>query len=145
MIQHRHGEIVVVGVHPLGHPGGGEQGIGFIGEGEDHIQLPHPHAPELLQQAQAVDQMPEVEDQGQNGHVDQGRPGGQELHPHVLPRPGVDGQGHEKGPDKIVPDGLQHQPEGDADGQIPHQHRHGGREGGGKGAAVHATSPHCEK
>ena len=67
------------------------------------------------------------------------------THLDVYKRQGVDGQGHKKGPDDIVADGLQHQTEGDADGQLSHQHRHGGRKGSGKGAAAHTKSPHCKK
>ena len=35
-------------------PGGGEEGVGLVREGEDHVELPPPHAPELLQHGQIL-------------------------------------------------------------------------------------------
>ena len=81
--------------------------------------------------------MAEVDDEGQEGHAAQGGGGAQQLHPQVLPGAGIDGDGHEEGPDEIVSDGLEHEPEGHADGQIAHEHRHGGRKSGAEGTAVH--------
>ena len=130
-----------MGIHPHGGLGGGQQGVSLVGEGEDHVELADPHAPEFLQHGQAVDQVAEVDEQGHEGHLPQGGGCRQQRDPKILPGPGVDGQGHKERPDEVVADGLQHQPEGDADGQITQQHRQGGGKGCGERFAVHGMNP----
>ena len=84
VVQNGDGEIVGMGVHPFGDPGRGEERIGLVGQGEDHIELSKPHPPELFQHGEPVDQMAEVQDQRKHGHTSQRRAGGQEFHPHIL-------------------------------------------------------------
>ena len=132
-------------VHPLRGLGGGEEGVGLIGQGKDHVQLPRPHAPEFFQHGQAVDQVAEVDDQGEEGRLRQGRPRRQQGHPQVLPGAGVDNRAHQHRPAHAAADGLEHQPEGHADGQIAHQHRDGHRKGGGQGRSIHVECTSSEK
>ena len=98
----------------------------------------------LLQHGQTVYQVPEVDEQRHDRHRTQGGGGAQQGHPQVLTRPGVDGQAHEESPDEVVSNLLEHQPEGDADGQVAHQHRHRHRECRGERFAVHTIHPFCQ-
>ena len=98
----------------------------------------------LLQHGQTVYQVPEVDEQRHDRHRAQGGGGAQQGHPQVLPGTGVDGQAHEESPDEVVSNLLEHQPEGDADGQVAHQHRHRHRECRGERFAVHTIHPFCQ-
>ena len=78
----------------------------------------------------------EVQQQRHEGHLGQCRAQIQQGHAQILAGAGVNGQAHEKGPDKIVADGFQHQAEGDADGEVADQHRNGNAEGRGQNTAI---------
>ena len=131
VVQQGHGKVKVVVLHALGGLGGAEQGIGLVRQGKDHIQLSRPHTPQLFNEGQPIDQVTEVHHQGEEGHLGQRGPCGQQRHPQILSRPGIDHQTHKKCPQHIVSNGLEHQAKSHADGQIAHQHRsrHGKRGG----------------
>ena len=54
VVQQSDGEVEAAGFHPGGDLYRAEQGVGLIGEGEDHIEFSQPHAPEFLQHGQAI-------------------------------------------------------------------------------------------
>ena len=76
-------------------------------------------------------------------HLSQGRAHGQQGDSQILARAGVDYQAHKRCPAHTVADGLEHQTEGNADGDVPHKHRYGGRKGRREQFAVHDGSPRC--
>ena len=143
VVHQGNGQVVVLLPHPLRRLGGRQQRISLISEGKDHIELPQPHPPELFQHRQAVEHVPEVQQQGHQSRLKGGGPRGQQSHPHVLSGPGIDDQAHQQGPEHTVSRRIHHQAEGHPDGQIAHQHRNGDMESGGEDVSIHLShSPH---
>ena len=130
MVQQGDGKVIVFLRHALRGAGAGEQGVGLVGEGKNHVELPQTHAVELFQHGQSVEHVAEVDQQGQQSRLDRGGPRHKQADPKILPRPCVDGDAHQHRQQKGVPRRVHHQPKGDADGQITHQDGDGGPEGG---------------
>ena len=136
-------------LHPCWGPGGAEQGIGLVGQGEDHVKLSGTHSPELFQHGKAVHQMAEIDHQRQKRRLAQRSPSGQQRDTQILSGARINGHAHQQSPTHAVARCFQHQTEGHADGQIPHQNRNRRRKGGGQGFSIHGfytsfttVSPH---
>ena len=137
LVQQGHSETKAMFVHPLRGLGRGEEGIGLVGKGKNHIELPGPHAPKLLQHRQSVYQMAEVDHQGEECCLGQGRPCRQQGDAQILAGAGVDQHAHQHSPAHAVADGLEHQAKGHSNGQVAHEHGNGHRKRGGQELSVH--------
>ena len=130
MIQHGDPEAHIACINALGRLDRAQQGIGLIGQREDHVPLAAAHLMKSLQKGQTVEDMPAVEQQRHHRNGNKGRLGRQKRHKQILSRACVDAQAAEEGPDRSEADIAQHNTECKTDEQIAAEHGNGRRERG---------------
>ena len=129
MIQHGDPEAHIACINALRRLDRAQQGIGFIGQREDHVPLAVAHLMKSLQKGQTVEDMPAVEQQRHHRNGNKGRPGRQKRHKQILSRASVDAQAAEEGPDRSEADIAQHNTECKTDEQIAAQYGYRGGKG----------------
>ena len=129
VIQHGDPEAHIACINALGRLDRAQQGIGLIGQREDHVPLAAAHRMKSLQKGQTVEDMPAVEQQCHHSNGNKGCLGCQKRYKQILSRACVDAQAAEEGPDRSEADIAQHNTECKTDEQIAAQYGYRGGKG----------------
>ena len=123
LIEEGHQKAVAVAADTVGHLVLGDQGVGLVGEGEDHVGLFLAGALVGIYHRDAVKQMPGIDQQG--GHSSGKKPGtaGKQTDGQILHGTGINEQTHSQRPENTVAALVQHDAKPEAKEQIPGHHR----------------------
>ena len=95
VIQQGDGEVIVRGVHPGGGYAAGQQGVGLVCHGKDQVALARPRVLIAGDHAQTVEEMAEVQQEGEQSDLGQTGLAGDQCDGQKLAGAGVDDEAHE--------------------------------------------------
>jgi len=139
LVQGGYQQTVAMAADALGELLPGNQGVGFVGQGEDQVGLFLPGTLVGIHHGNAVEEMTGVDHQGGQGGDQQACSAGHQADGHVLHGPGVDEQAHGEGPSGPVAIAVQEDAKAEAQKEIAGHYRHSVEKCCPKGLLAHGN------
>ena len=137
VVKERHPETVAVAPDTFRKGGTAGEGIGFIGEGKDHVRLFGTGPLVGIHHGDAVKQMPGVDHQSGQGGGDQSGTSGKQADSGILHGTGIDANTHGNGPKDPESALMHHNAESEAEKHISGHNRQGIGKGFGNCCMFH--------
>ena len=137
LVEQGHQEAIGVAVHALRRLILGNERVGFVRQGKDHVRLFLAGSFVRIHHRDAVKQVPGVYQKGSHSGSQQPCPGGKQADGHILHGTGINKQTHCRGPDNAIAALVQQDAEAEAQKHIPGKYGDGVQKSGADGVLFH--------
>src|SRR5208282_5625526 len=136
LVQDGYGGVIRLGIDACGGLDRREYPVGLVREGEDEVGLEAPARAEAIEEGEAVDHVPRVDDEGEDGDLRDPRAGREESDGHELGGSREDHDAHQRREPPGLPRFDQEETEGYPYSRVAEEDGHARREGGPEGRSA---------